>query len=851
MASLKLEHIYKVYPNGTKAVNDFTMDIQDGEFIVFVGPSGCGKSTTLRMIAGLEDITAGELYINNNIVNSVEPKDRDVAMFFQNYALYPHMTIYENMAFGLKLRHVKNDIIHQKVLWAAEVLGIKEYLDRKPKAMSGGQRQRVALGRAILRDPKVMLLDEPLSNLDAKLRTQMRSEIAKLHQNLKTTFIYVTHDQTEAMTLGTRVVVMKLGRIQQIDTPKNLYNYPVNKFVAGFIGTPQMNFFQGTLQREKDIVNINFSWSDAKISVPYSDMLKVRPSYLDGKHQVYIGIRCENVTLAQPGETTNVVKVKVSHFEELGSETLLYGDINMEGDGFEETATRVIMKVAEMGDIKIGDVIEAKFDMSKAHFFDVETEMSILPRVPTENAFDCTVEKNTLKFLDIEAKLPPAISADKVGEATMIVPNEAILLGSGPYEAVVEKTETVDNIHLCYLSRAGRTFFTTTEGTEKVGSKVKFDLDFTKIRVYRTENGEDISVIEPLAKMDSFTAEFYNYDTVMAHHPNDAFVAERNDRIEKTRAKNVELRAAKLKEKEEQLAKYQGSSLDELRQKAAQELAEVTKINNEKIAALKAEAQKVLSALKADHKGKVAEIKQNNKKLFADRKKEENETFKHFKAENKDPLALRRRKEEHRIYKETSPGEKEQDLNNALNNEALVYETERSQIQSELRRNVGNLKSEIKEKKQNCAFLNNPQKKIEKDYNVAIAQIDKEEKNELRRASLMFFFGINGYYFETGDAIAGKLIQGLGTRVFGKSFLIEVPHDAYIVGADGIEAEVVENLDYGNLIYVRCQCVGHDGKDCDIYIKSAEPMEKGTKIKVSPDIVKTQITETSMNIRLY
>ena len=221
MAGLRLEHIYKVYSNGTKAVNDFTMEIKDGEFIVFVGPSGCGKSTTLRMIAGLEEITAGELYIDNNIVNNVEPKDRDIAMVFQNYALYPHMTIYENMAFGLKLRHVPNDVIHEKVLWAADVLGIKEYLDRKPKAMSGGQRQRVALGRAILRDPKVMLLDEPLSNLDAKLRTQMRSEIAKLHQKLQTTFIYVTHDQTEAMTLGTRVVVMKLGHVQQIDTPKN------------------------------------------------------------------------------------------------------------------------------------------------------------------------------------------------------------------------------------------------------------------------------------------------------------------------------------------------------------------------------------------------------------------------------------------------------------------------------------------------------------------------------------------------------------------------------------------------------------------------------------------------------
>ena len=236
MADVSLKHIYKVYPNGTKAVNDFNMQIEDQEFIVFVGPSGCGKSTTLRMIAGLEDISAGELKIGNNIVNDMEPKDRDIAMVFQNYALYPHMTVYENIAFGLRLRKLPKDEIHKRVVEAANILGITEYLNKKPKEMSGGQRQRVALGRAIVREPKVMLLDEPLSNLDAKLRTQMRAEISKLHAKLKTTFIYVTHDQVEAMTMGTRIVVMKDGFVQQIDTPKNLYNYPANKFVAGFIG---------------------------------------------------------------------------------------------------------------------------------------------------------------------------------------------------------------------------------------------------------------------------------------------------------------------------------------------------------------------------------------------------------------------------------------------------------------------------------------------------------------------------------------------------------------------------------------------------------------------------------------
>ena len=317
MASLKLEHIYKVYPNGTKAVNDISLDIKNGEFIVFVGPSGCGKSTTLRMIAGLEEITAGELYIDSDIVNDVEPKDRDIAMVFQNYALYPHMTVFENMAFGLRLSHVPNDIIQEKVLWAADILGIKDYLDRKPRNMSGGQRQRVALGRAILRNPRVMLLDEPLSNLDAKLRTQMRTEIAKLHQKLKTTFIYVTHDQTEAMTLGDRVVVMKGGRIQQVDTPKNLYNYPSNKFVAGFIGTPQMNFFPVTLLKDGDKVKVFFKDNEETMNVEYNKLIKVLPEFLDGKHDVTLGIRCESIS---------IVKVRMVAFfkrEKKGAESLI------------------------------------------------------------------------------------------------------------------------------------------------------------------------------------------------------------------------------------------------------------------------------------------------------------------------------------------------------------------------------------------------------------------------------------------------------------------------------------------------------------------------------------------------
>ena len=258
MASLSLRNVTKKYPNGFVAVKDFNLEIADKEFIIFVGPSGCGKSTTLRMIAGLEDISSGELYIDGKLVNDVEPKDRDIAMVFQNYALYPHMSVYDNMAFGLKLRKTPKDEIDKKVHDAAKILDLEHLLDRKPKALSGGQRQRVAMGRAIVRSPKVFLMDEPLSNLDAKLRGQMRVEISKLHQRLETTIIYVTHDQTEAMTLGTRIVVMKDGVVQQVDSPQNLYDRPCNKFVAGFIGAPQMNMIDAQVAKAGSDITLSF-----------------------------------------------------------------------------------------------------------------------------------------------------------------------------------------------------------------------------------------------------------------------------------------------------------------------------------------------------------------------------------------------------------------------------------------------------------------------------------------------------------------------------------------------------------------------------------------------------------------
>ena len=294
MASLSLKNICKVYPNGFEAVKDFNLEVEDQEFIIFVGPSGCGKSTTLRMIAGLEEISSGEFYIDGKLMNDVEPKDRDIAMVFQNYALYPHMTVFDNMAFGLKLRKVPKDEIKRKVEEAAKILDLEKLLDRKPKALSGGQRQRVAMGRAIVRNPKVFLMDEPLSNLDAKLRVQMRSEIASLHNRLKATIIYVTHDQTEAMTLGTRIVVLKDGVIMQVDSPQKLYNEPNNLFVAGFIGSPQMNFIDTKCKVEGDKVSLTFD--NTTIVLPPAKAKKLADAGCNGK-TVVMAVSYTHLTL--------------------------------------------------------------------------------------------------------------------------------------------------------------------------------------------------------------------------------------------------------------------------------------------------------------------------------------------------------------------------------------------------------------------------------------------------------------------------------------------------------------------------------------------------------------------------
>ena len=368
MASLSLSHINKTYPNGFEAVKDFNLEIKDKEFIIFVGPSGCGKSTTLRMIAGLEDITSGTLKIGDKVVNDVEPKDRDIAMVFQNYALYPHMTVYDNMAFSLKLRKLPKDQIDQKVRAAAKILDLEKLLDRKPKALSGGQRQRVAMGRAIVRNPKVFLMDEPLSNLDAKLRVQMRTEISKLHQSLGATIIYVTHDQTEAMTLGTRIVVMKDGVVQQVDTPQNLYNAPGNLFVAGFIGSPQMNMLEAQVEVKGQEVYLKVG-SSASIKLPAKKAQKLMDGGYNGK-TVIMGIRPEDITDDEDliAKSEAVLEAKIEVYELLGAEVYLYFTVN---------GSNMTARVNPRTQARTGDMVKFALDVDKIHVFDKETELTI------------------------------------------------------------------------------------------------------------------------------------------------------------------------------------------------------------------------------------------------------------------------------------------------------------------------------------------------------------------------------------------------------------------------------------------------------------------------------------------
>ena len=458
MASVQLNNVCKVYASGVKAVSDFSLDIKDKEFIVLVGPSGCGKSTTLRMIAGLEDISSGELYIDGRLVNDVVPKDRDIAMVFQNYALYPHMTVYDNMAFGLKLRKMPKAEIDARVREAARILGIEQFLSRKPKALSGGQKQRVALGRAIVREPKVFLLDEPLSNLDAKLRAQMRTEITKLHNRLATTFIYVTHDQIEAMTMGTRIVVMKDGFIQQVDTPQNLYDFPVNQFVAGFIGTPQMNFFDASLEQKDGKVQVVFE--DRRITLPEAktskiiDLLKL----VEEKTPVILGVRPEDIHDEEvfiSNSPDTIVECKVEVIEKLGSETLLYCNLDMSSEMkdkiVDETSTTMVAKVDPRTKVQRDEVVKLAFDAYHIHLFLKATQMSLLKRDDEFNGSNVPGVIDGDLVVIGNKKLPVKLDAEtkknyQNTEVLVFVANDAVEVnakGKDAIEASVSKAEQI------------------------------------------------------------------------------------------------------------------------------------------------------------------------------------------------------------------------------------------------------------------------------------------------------------------------------------------------------------------------------------------------------------------------
>lgn len=363
MAGITFTHVNKTYPGNVEVVPDLNLEIKDKEFVILVGPSGCGKSTTLRMIAGLEDITSGELKIGDRVVNDVAPKDRDIAMVFQNYALYPHMSVYKNIAFGLQLRKMPKEEIDKKVHEAAKILDLEHLLDRKPKALSGGQRQRVALGRAMVRNPSVFLLDEPLSNLDAKLRTSMRTEISKLHRKLDTTFVYVTHDQTEAMTMGDRICVMKDGIIQQFDTPQTLYDFPCNLFVAGFIGSPQMNFIRSKIVKKNGGLYAVFGQFSLPISAKKAESLS---AYID--REVMVGVRPEDFVLANADNCDAQVTATVELVELMGAETNLY--LDCEG-------TKLIARMPSYVRPASDKPYSVAVKLDKIHIFDVDSEQAI------------------------------------------------------------------------------------------------------------------------------------------------------------------------------------------------------------------------------------------------------------------------------------------------------------------------------------------------------------------------------------------------------------------------------------------------------------------------------------------
>jgi multiple sugar transport system ATP-binding protein len=869
MASISLRHIYKVYPNGVKAVSDFNMEIHDKEFIVFVGPSGCGKSTTLRMIAGLEDITAGELFIGDTLVNDMEPKDRDVAMVFQNYALYPHMTVYENMAFGLRLRHVPEDEIHRKVIWAAQILKLTDYLDRKPKAMSGGQRQRVALGRAILRNPKVFLLDEPLSNLDAKLRAEMRTEISKLHEALQTTFVYVTHDQVEAMTMGTRIVVMKLGWVQQIDTPKNLYNYPDNKFVAGFIGTPQMNFFDVKLLRKGESVFVSFDGLEDNLKVPFNDMLKVRPAYLNGKAKVTFGIRCENVSIDPEvlAKSKNVLPVKVTHFEELGAETLIYADLNPKAETFGDSSTKIVIKSYKGADgLKIGDVIKVAFDMTKTHFFDSVSEKTIVPRIPETNVFDGAVKNGVLTLLGSQIKLPSGMKCPDVKKADVLIPCDATFVskGNSSFSAKVTGEEMINDVKVTSLEKDGRTFFLTGEEL-KVGTTVNLGVDFKRVSI----ESEGQEIVKPFPAYDTFLGAFTN--------------------LENEKVTNRALVSFLEKEKKEHI--------------------EATE--QEKLMALSAVSyqQILVSVYEKDHKKAVADLKEEQSFRIGTedvgpegKRRIHKETKSKIEAENKayseKMAALEKQKTEESALSETQKAaleEKKKSIAKPYDEKLASYKTNYDRRIELVKAGVNSMEGIRSEEKEATSEavklvkemeikLHQDKEALAQEYDVKLKQAqedfastsgDEKDKARIKISSLKtekknaikklisdvhfeedsvlfshkkFFAYIDGYGALTSQEINSKIVKSLGLSLFKSQFRYELPHDAYKIVSEGpaIEAVVKEAVDFGGEIYLRC-----DSNGISFYTKVDKALPVGKKILLSADLTNAHVVENKFDIRLF
>ena len=851
MASLKLEHIYKVYPNGHKAVSDFNMDIEDGEFIVFVGPSGCGKSTTLRMIAGLEDISSGELYIGDTLVNDMQPKDRDIAMVFQNYALYPHMTVYENMAFGLTLRKVPRTEIHEKVMWAADVLGLKDYLDRKPKAMSGGQRQRVSLGRAILRNPKVMLLDEPLSNLDAKLRGQMRSMISKLHQQLKTTFIYVTHDQVEAMTLGTRVVVMKLGRVQQIDSPQNLYDHPVNKFVAGFIGTPQMNFFNVTLKDNGKDVDV--IWKDCEqpaLKISHDAVLKAERKYLTGEKDIILGFRCEAISADEEeiAKGDNIVNVTISHFEELGNETLIYGDLKeIEGLGAESKTSVIIKAPSKMGHVA-GDVIKARVNVEKIHLFDAESEMTIIPAIPEENVLPVKVLDGQMELFGKGVK-PASIDVDILEEGTISLPLSALKAGEGSVQAKVLLVEEHKEGRLAMVEAGDKKLFLFVGENVKKGDKINFSVDYSRATF---KDKEEKTVCSPLPERDKLIARFVNLKTAYENTQDKQFLDIQDQRVKEVEEKYVDIFNDFYKERDEVLADAEAKQ-NEAAPRLADNKARLKEANDQ----LKAE----LSEAKAQYSAELKEIKAKHKEIYKDEmakinlmykkmKADELEDYKKCMANNKDRGTRSQRRIEHSVFRENFPQMKANDVERKTNSLEFDKESEINGVKARFSQKKNLIKETIKENNKKFENDNYPLKVVSKEYEKKEKELNAKREDELLHAKLIFFFTYENVFELIPDDITGRIIQGLGNRVFSKNFRVEVPHDAFVEEPGHMEFKVVSNVNYGDTKLYKC--VGEMyGEKLAIYINKVREMELGESVSFIPDLAKCQIYEDELNIRLY